>query len=141
MNIISPHLFLSIFFIPLLLSAHLEDVKIPICIGQYFKLNRGGPELVCVDVFEHPELGRTLKIKIIGRRNQSGEDLAYAFTAAAAVANMGEESFDLLWVEMGIKFKEIETIMAIAPASCIINAIILENYKTEKWWKNCIQIL
>ncbi|MCF7921062.1 MAG: hypothetical protein K9M55_00025 [Candidatus Marinimicrobia bacterium] len=141
MNIKNRHLFLSIFFIPWLLSAHLQDVKIPHCIGQYFKLNRGGPELVSVDVFEHPELGHTLKIKIMGRRTQSGSDLAYAFTAAAAVANMSEENFDLLWVEMGINFREVEIINAIADANCIINAIILENYKAEKWWKDCIQIL
>ncbi len=122
-----------------MLSAHLQDVKVPICIGQYFKLNRGAPELVSVDVFEHPELGRTLRVRIIGRRNQTGKDLAFAFAAAAAVANMSEEGFDLFWVEMDINIKDSETTMALAPAECTIDALIMGNCELEKWWENCLQ--
>ncbi len=130
----------SIFF-PLFLTAHLQDIKILHCVGQYFVLNRGGPELVSVDVFEHPELGRTLKITIIGRRTQTGKDLAYAFTAIAAVANLCEQKFDLLWVEMNGHFKGSDPTMALAPAQCTIDALILQEYEKSKWWNGCLQFL
>ncbi|MBT4130947.1 MAG: hypothetical protein HOG76_06615 [Candidatus Marinimicrobia bacterium] len=124
---------------PFLLSAQIQDVKIRSCIEQYFKLNRAGPELVCIDMFDHPEFGCTIKIKILARRTQSGQDLLFAFAAAAAVANLAEHHIDLLWVEMDINFKELETTMALAPADCTIDAIILGNCKTEKWWNDCLQ--
>ena len=133
------HLFLIMVLLPLLLTAHLQDVKILHCVGQYFVLNRGGPELVSVDVFEHPELGRTLKIKIVGRRTQTGKDLAYAFTALAAVANLCEQGFDLLWVEMDEQFKGEGPTMALAPANCTIDALIFGTCDKTKWWNDCLQ--
>lgn len=90
-------------------------------------------------MFAHPEFGRTIKLKIIARRTQSGQDLLFAFAAAAAVANLAEHDIELLWVEMDINFKELETTMALAPANCTIEAIILGNCKTEKWWNDCLQ--
>ncbi|NQT63251.1 MAG: hypothetical protein HQ556_09875 [Candidatus Marinimicrobia bacterium] len=122
----------------MLLAAQIPDAKISGCIKQYFKLNRSGPELVCVDVFKHPELGHTIKIRINGRRNRSAQDLAYAFTAAAAVANL-HGHIEVLWVEMNIIFKGVETTQALAQADCTIDALIVRNCDTQDWLNNCLQ--
>ena len=126
---------------PLLLSAQIPDGKIPHFIGDYFMLNRVGPELVCIDIFEHPQSGRTLKIKVIGRRSLSERDLAFAFAAAASVANLAEYDFELLWVEMVVQYKGPETIMALAPAKCTIEAIVLQNCEAGNWWNDCLEFL
>lgn len=129
---------MGILLFPLLLSAQSDAIKIPHCIGQYFRLNRGGPELVGVDIFVHPEFGHTIKVNIKGRRNRSAQDLAYAFTSAAAVANLAGH-VEVLWVEMDINFKDIETTQALADVDCSIDALILGDCNTKKFWENCVR--
>lgn len=133
-------LLLSIFLLPHLVFAKIPDTKIPQSIQTYFSQNRLGPELVSAEVFNHHQSGRTLKLKIIARRNMSGKDLAFAFAAAAAVAHYADKPVELLWVEMDINFKDSETTVAIAPANCTIDAIIFGNVPTEKWWEDCMRI-
>ncbi|NQV42563.1 MAG: hypothetical protein HQ506_09430 [Candidatus Marinimicrobia bacterium] len=113
-------------------------MQIPHCIKQYFQLNRGGPELISIDIFEHPELGHTIRIKIAGRRNRSGQDLVYAFTSAAAVANLHGD-IEMLWVEMDITYKDVETTQALAQAACTIDALIQGNCEIQEWLNNCLQ--
>lgn len=133
-------LFLSmLIFLPTILLSQIADAQIPASVQKYFERNRLGPTLLSVKIVDDDESGRILKVKIIATRNKSGNDLAFAFAAAAAVANMAELSIDLLWVEMDINFKDLETTMAIAPANCTIDAIILKNTETEKWWQDCLQ--
>ena len=102
-------------------------------------MNRLGPELISAEIINHHQSGRTLKIKIVARRSMSGKDLIFAFAAAAAVANFAEKPIELLWVDMDVNFKGSETTMAIAPANCTIDAIIMKNCETEKWWQDCLQ--
>ncbi len=130
--------FLWLLFLPLALQAQIPDIKIPHSIEQYFRLNRVGPDLVCVDLIEHPGLGRTIRIKIISRRSQTARDFAFAFAAGAAVANMAEPDIELLWVELEVRFKGSEISTAIAPARCTIDKIILQ-CETEVWWDKCVQ--
>jgi len=134
----SRYTFFLIWLFPFLLSAQNHDVQISHCIGQYFRLNRGGPELIDIEIFEHPEFGHTIKIRIIGRRNRTAQDLGYAFTSAAAVANL-HGHIELLWVEMDITFKDLETTQALAQANCTIDALILGNSNPEQWWNDCLQ--
>ncbi len=129
----------SIIFFPLFLSAQIPDIKIPSNIEKYFNMNRKGPELVSAEVFNHHQSGRTIKLKIVASRSNSGKDLAFAFAAAAAIANMSDRPVELLWVEMDINYKGSETTVALAPANCTIDAIILKNIETEKWWQDCLQ--
>ncbi|NQT63250.1 MAG: hypothetical protein HQ556_09870 [Candidatus Marinimicrobia bacterium] len=133
------YIFIGLVFFPLFLEAQISDVRIPSSIEKYFQMNRKGPELVSAEVFDHHQSGRTLKLKIVATRNNSGKDLAFAFAAAAAIANMADRPVELLWVEMDINFKDSETTVALAPANCTIDAIILKNTETEKWWKDCLQ--
>ena len=132
-------LLLCILMFPMLLSAQIPDVKIPSTIEKYFHMNRKGPELVSAEVFNHHQSGRTIKLKIIASHSNSGKDLAFAFAAAAAIANMADRPIELLWVVMDVNFKGSETTVALAPANCTIDAIILKNTETEKWWKDCLQ--
>ncbi len=134
----SGFILLFILLIPAALSAQPRDVPIPHCIAQYFQLNRGGPELLDVEIFEHPELGHTIKIKIAGRRNRSAQDLAYAFTSAAAVANL-QGHIEMLWVEMEINFKDKEIIDALAQADCSIDALIMGSGISKAFWENCVE--
>ena len=129
---------LALLLLPMLLVAQIPDTQIPQSVKSYFEMNRLGPELVSVEVVNHHQSGRTLKIKIIATRNKSGKDLAFAFAAAAAVANFADRPFELLWVEMDINFKDSETTLALAPVSCSIDALILGNCETEKWWQDCL---
>ena len=123
----------------MLLEAKISDTQIPATIETYFQMNRLGPELISTEVLNHRQSGRAIKINIIASRNKSARDLAFTFAAAAAVANMAERPFELLWVEMDINFKDSETTMALAPANCTIDALIFGNCETEKWWKDCLQ--
>lgn len=132
-------LFISTILLPLIAFSQISDTKIPSNVEKYFERNRLGPELVLVKVMDDDQSGRTLKVKIIARRSKSGKDLAFAFAAAAAVANFADKPIDLLWVEMDISFKDTETTMAIAPANCTIDALIFGNTETEKWWQDCLQ--
>ena len=125
--------------LPILLEAKISDTQIPATIETYFQMNRLGPELISTEVINHRQSGRAIKISIIASRNKSARDLAFTFAAAAAVANMAERPFELLWVEMDINFKDSETTMALAPANCTIDALIFGNCETEKWWKDCLQ--
>jgi len=125
---------------PILLAAKIPDGKIPQSLQKYFHMNRLGPELVSAEVVNHHESGRTLKMRIIARRNNSGKDLVFAFAAAAAIAHYAEKPVDLLWVDMDINFKDSETTHAIAPANCTISAMILKESETEQWWEDCMQI-
>lgn len=134
----SRYLFFLICLFPLLLSAQFQDLQIPHCIGQYFRLNRGGPELLDVNIFEHPELGHTIRIRIVGRRNRSSQDLAYAFTSAAAVANL-HGHIEMLWVEMAITYKDTEITQALAQADCTIDALIRGNYEIQEWLNKCLE--
>jgi len=131
---------LSIFLLPVLGTAKIADARIPQSVEAFFQQNRLGPELISVEVFNHYQSGRTLKLKIIARRNMSGKDMVFAFAAAAAVAHYADKPIELLWVDMSINFKGAETTTAIAPANCTIDAIILKNIETEKWWEDCMQI-
>jgi len=128
-----------LFLFPGLVEAQIPDVKIPSSLEKYFQMNRKGPELVSAEVFNHHQSGRTIKLKIVATRNNSGQDLAFAFAAAAAIANMADRPIELIWVEMDINFKGSETTMALAPANCTIDALILGNCETEEWWKDCLQ--
>ncbi|MBC8376435.1 MAG: hypothetical protein H8E26_10350 [FCB group bacterium] len=133
------YLFLCFVLFPMFLMAKIHDTKIPASVESYFQMNRTGPQLISTEVLNHRQSGRTIKIKIIATRNKSAKDLAFAFAASAAVANMAERPFDLLWVEMDINFKGSETTVALAPANCTIDALIFGNVETEKWWSNCLQ--
>lgn len=126
--------------LPLCLEAKVADARVPATIQSYFQMTRTGPELISTEVLNHHQSGRTIKIKIVATRNKSAKDLAFAFAAAAAVANMAERPFELLWVEMDINFKGSETTVALAPVNCSIDALILGNTKTERWWEDCLQI-
>lgn len=131
-------LFISIVF-PVLSMAQISDTQIPSKVQQYFKMNRKGPTLVSTEVVNNHQSGRTIKLKIVANRNSKGKDLAFAFAAAAAVINRADKPFELIWVEMDINFKDLETTMVIAPAMCTIDAIILKNVDTDKWWEDCLQ--
>ena len=126
--------------LPLFVSAQISDENIPNSIDQYFRINRLGPELLSVDVFEHPKSGRVLRIRVLGRRSQSEKDMVFAFTAASAVANLAEKEIELIWVDVEIRFKEIETTTALAPAKCTIDAIILQK-GADTWWQDCLEFL
>lgn len=139
-NIYFRTLLSSTLFFPLLLSAQITDAHIPRSIAQYFRINRLGPELVSVDVFEHPKSGRVLKIQVAARRTQSEKDLAFALAAASAVANLADQEIELFWVDMEIRFKEVETTTVLAPAKCTIDAIIYR-MGTESWWDDCLEFI
>lgn len=126
--------------LPVLLKAQIPNEQVPAHVAKYFNWNRLAPELVSTDLFVHPEVGYVLKVKINARRTSGVEDLIYAFTAAAAVANLARSEIELLWVEMCVQYKEIETTMAVARADCSIEAIIFQSIGPEIWWVDCLEI-
>ncbi len=126
--------------LPIILSARqIPDAQLAQNVMEYFVRFRTGPELVSVDLVNNHQSGRTLKIRIVANRNTSGKDMAFAFAAAAAVANQAVNPLDLFIVEMDINFKGSETTLALAPVNCTIDALIFGNTETENWWKDCLQ--
>ena len=76
----------------------------------------------------------------MSRRSQAERDLVFTLTAASAVANLADHKIELFWVDVQIKFKEIETMTALAPAPCTIDAIIYQT-GSESWWENCLEFI
>jgi len=118
----------------------IPESKVCGTVEQYFRMNRLCPELIDVDVFDHPTEGHTMRIKIIARRSQSQKDIGLAFSAAAAVANCAGQDFELFWVEMGINYKGTETTHFFAEADCTIDALILQTRPAATWWDDCVQV-
>lgn len=129
-----------LFLLPVLLIAQIPDEKVAACVTRYFEWNRLAPELISADLFVHPEIGYVLKLKIKGRRTQHVADLIYGFRAGAAVANCARSNIRLLWIELDVPYKEIETTIATAEADCSIAAFINESIGYEVWWIECLSV-
>ncbi len=133
---------ISIFILfPFLLTAQIQDRHIGSTVEKYFARNRTAPIIVSADVVDDFLYGRTLKIRIQGHRNSENEDLGFAFGAAAAVANQATTKFEAIWVEMDVRYKAIETTIAVAPALCSIEAIVYKSRDFNEWWEDCLEIL
>ena len=130
-----------LFLFPLILSAQLQDIHISRTIEKYFNRNRTAPTLLSSEVLDDYMYGRTLKINIRGQRNSENEDIGFAFGAAAAIAAQANQSFETLWVEMDVRYKNIETTIAVAPAPCSIDAIVRKSRSFNSWWKDCLEFL
>lgn len=135
------YLFSISVFLPILLSAQIQDRFIPSTVEKYFARNRTAPAIISAEIVEDIMYGRTLKIKIQGNRNSENEDLGFAFGAAAAVANQASSPLDALWVEMDVRYKAVETTIAVAPALCSIEAIVHKTRSFGTWWEDCLEIL
>ncbi len=134
-------LFVLIAMLPIFLSAQIQDIHISRTVEKYFNRNRTAPTLMTAEVVDDYVYGRTLKITIRGRRNSQNEDLGFAFGAAAAIAGRASNPFEMLWVEMDVRYKDIETTTAIAPAPCSIEAIVRKTRSFESWWDGCLEFL
>lgn len=135
------YLRIAILIVPIFLSAQIQDRHVARTVEKYFARNRTAPAIISADVVDDFLYGRTLKIKIQGQRNTENEDLGFAFGAAAAVANQASTAFDVLWVEMDVRYKAVETTVAVAPALCSIEAIVHKSRSFGEWWENCLEIL
>lgn len=133
--------YLSMLLLPVFLLAQYSDQQLPGVVESYFKRNRTSPTLVSVDVDKDYLYGRTLRIKIMGNRTTSNDDIGFAFGAAAAVANHAQKPIDTIWVEMDVLYKVVETTIAVAPADCSIDAIVRKTRKFSDWWDNCLEFL
>ncbi|NQV30537.1 MAG: hypothetical protein HQ508_06590 [Candidatus Marinimicrobia bacterium] len=141
MNRIINRLSALLIIFPVLLVAQISDSHISSTIEKYFARNRTAPTLVSVEIVDDYMYGRTLKVRIQGHRNSENEDLGFAFGAAAAVANQASDKFEVLWVEMDVRYKRLETTIAVAPAQCSIEAIVLKSRTFSDWWEKCLEIL
>ena len=126
---------------PLLLSAQIPDRHVASTVEKYFARNRSAPTIISAEVVNDFLYGRTLKIRIQGHRNSENEDLGFAFGAAAAIANQATNTFEALWIEMDVRYKEVETTIAVAPALCSIEAIVQKSRSFGEWWQDCLEIL
>ena len=124
-----------------MLSAQIQDRYIGSTVEKYFARNRTAPTIISAEVVDDIMYGRTLKIRILGHRNSENEDLGFAFGAAAAVANQASNQFDALWIEMDVRYKAVETTVAVAPALCSIEAIVHKTRSFGTWWEDCLEIL
>ncbi len=127
--------------LPILLSAQIQDQYIASTVEKYFARNRTAPTIISAEIVDDIMYGRTLKIRIQGHRNSENEDLGFAFGAAAAVANQASNQLDALWIEMDVRYKVWETTVAVAPAPCSIEAIVLKTRSFGAWWEDCLEIL
>ncbi|MBC8377008.1 MAG: hypothetical protein H8E26_13260 [FCB group bacterium] len=127
--------------VPILLSAQIQDRHLSSTVEKYFARNRTAPTIISAEVVDDIMYGRTLKIRIQGHRNSENEDLGFAFGAAAAVANQASNKLEALWIEMDVRYKAVETTVAVAPALCSIEAIVYKSRSFGEWWENCLEIL
>ncbi len=134
-------LFPFLISLPVLVFAQIQDRHIASTVEKYFARNRTAPTIISAEVVDDILYGRTLKIRIQGHRNSENEDMGFAFGAAAAVANQATNTFEALWVEMDVRYKEVETTVAVAPALCSIEAIVHKSRSFGEWWENCLEIM
>ena len=127
--------------LPMIVIAQIQDQHISSTVEKYFIRNRTSPTLISAEVIDDYIYGRTLKLKIIGHRNRENPDLGFSFGAAAAVANYAANPIKMIWVEMDVRYKDIETTIAIAPAACSTEAIVTKTRTFESWWKECLEFL
>ena len=120
--------------------AEINELQLDHALSQYFYMNRKGPELVSVRVMTPSPGERTLKLHIIARRHSRAADLGFAFAAAAAVANLCVNPPNMLEVQMDINYRDYETTLAMAPADCTIDAVILKKSEYDDWWESCLQL-
>lgn len=125
----------------MILSGQIQDRHIASTVEKYFARNRSAPMIISADIVDDFLYGKTLKIKIQGQRNSENEDLGFAFGAAAAVAAQAASDFEFLWVEMDVRYKAVETTLAVAPADCSIEAIVKKTRSFGEWWEDCLEIL
>jgi len=125
-----------IILIPLVVQAQIQDMHVSGTVEKYFDRNRTSPVLMSAEVVDDYIYGRTLKISIRGRRNRENEDIGFAFGAASAIASKATTPFETLWVEMDVRYKTIETTIAVAPAPCSIDAIVRKTKSFGSWWGN-----
>lgn len=135
------HLAFLLFLIPVLLSAQIQDRHVASTVEKYFARNRTAPAIISADVVDDFLYGRTLKIHIQGQRNSENEDLGFAFGAAAAVAAKAATDFEHLWIEMDVRYKAVETTIAVAPAPCSIESIVHKTRSFGEWWETCLEFL
>lgn len=132
---------LAIFMIPTIMMAQIQDYHIPGTVEKYFNRNRTSPSMISAEVVDDYIYGRTLKIRINGHRNSENADLGFAFGAAAAVANRAARPIKAIWVEMDVRYKRVETTIAVAPADCSVEAIVTKTRTFESWWEGCLEFL
>jgi len=141
LNFVSKTLLILFLMSPIISMAQIQDRHITSTVEKYFARNRTAPRMVSADVVDDFLYGRTLKIRIQGQRNSENEDLGFAFGAAAAVAAKAAIGIETLWVEMDIRYKAVETTVAVAPAGCSIEAIVQKTKTFGAWWEECLEIL
>ncbi len=141
MNRYFKHVTSILIFLPILLSAQIHDRHLASTVEKYFARNRTAPTIISAEVVDDIMYGRTLKIRIHGNRNSENEDLGFAFGAAAAVANQATNELQALWIEMDVRYKAVETTVAVAPALCSIEAIVHKSRTFGEWWEDCLEIL
>ncbi|MEA3287960.1 MAG: hypothetical protein U9Q77_11390 [Candidatus Marinimicrobia bacterium] len=127
--------------LPIFTLAQIQDHHISSTVEKYFNRNRTGPTLISADIVDDFIYGRTLKISIRGHRNSENPDLGFAFGAAAAVANHAANPIKMLWVEMDVRYKKLETTIAVAPTPCSVEAIITKTRTFDSWWQDCLEFL
>ncbi|MCF6237994.1 MAG: hypothetical protein L3J79_04135 [Candidatus Marinimicrobia bacterium] len=127
--------------IPALTLGQIQDIHISGTVKKYFDRNRSGPTLISAEIIDDFIYGRTLKVKIRGHRNSENPDLGFTFGAAAAVANHAATPFEMIWVEMDVRYKKLETTIAIAPAQCSVEAIVTKTRTFDSWWESCLEFL
>ena len=130
-----------IILIPVITLGQINDIHISGTVKKYFDRNRTGPTLISAEVIDDFIYGRTLKIKIRGHRNSENPDLGFAFGAAAAVANHAATPIEMIWVEMDVRYKKLETTIAVASAQCSIEAIVTKTREYDSWWESCLEFL
>jgi len=132
---------LIVSLLPLIISAQIQDHHIPGTVEKYFTRNRTSPTMIAAEVVDDYIYSRTLKIRIRGHRNSENADLGFAFGAAAAVANRATNPIKTIWVEMDVRYKKIETTIAVAPADCSVEAIVTKTRSFDSWWEGCLEFL
>ena len=128
----------GLLLVPILLEARISDRYLAPTVEKYFARDRTAPTLLSVEVIDDFLYGRTLKIRMRGQRNQENTALGFAFGAAASVANQADVPIETLWIELDVRYKHIETSIAVAPADCSIEAIVDKQRSFGFWWKNCL---
>jgi len=134
-------IFLNLILFPMLILGQIQDAQLAMSVEKYFNMNHSDPSLVSAEITNDFIHGRTLIIKIIGDRNSKQEDLTFAFAVGAAVANRAVIPIEMIWVEVDVRYKGLETSVAIAPVGCCVDAMVDGGCDLKTWWKDCLQFL
>ena len=116
-----------------------SDREVATMIPKYFARDHNAPQITRTRVYA--ENGKkVLHLNIEVNRNRYENQMEYALSAMASVAQYASRPFDKFVLIMQPNSRQFDTEKIDAKAKCTIDYFIFKRVKNDRWSKQCINI-